>query len=220
MGVRPWPKPIKTPDGQSHSSSRTLYYMGLRKRSTQMTATTLSRASNSSVNLNGPVNEFRHLVMSWDDWQEGMDVVVRHLKQKDLPEFVFSEGENPSVSCSLFHGWPLTALVIIVHIASFHRVHHACWLLTDIPVSYATPKASKGVVLYAVLAAVGADLQCVECSQAALRKHVMVPAAPPELHTASLLTSILLCCQGRAKALGVMLFCIVCCPCITRTCGA
>ncbi len=57
-----------------------------------MTATTLSRASNNSVNLNGPVNEFRHLVMSWDDWQEGMDVVVRHMKQKDLPSFVFTDG--------------------------------------------------------------------------------------------------------------------------------
>ena len=57
-----------------------------------MTATTLSRASNSSVNLNSPVNEFRHLVMSWDDWQEGMDVVVRHLKQKDLPPSVFTDG--------------------------------------------------------------------------------------------------------------------------------
>lgn len=67
--------------------------MGLKKRSTQMTANTLSRATNVSVNLNGPVNEFRHLVMSWDDWQEGMDVVVRHLKQKDLPAFVFPEGE-------------------------------------------------------------------------------------------------------------------------------
>lgn len=67
--------------------------MGLKKRSTQMTANTLSRATNASVNLNGPVNEFRHLVMSWDDWQEGMDVVVRHLKQKDLPPFVFPEGE-------------------------------------------------------------------------------------------------------------------------------
>ena len=31
--------------------------------------------------------------MSWDDWQEGMDVVVRHMKQKDLPPFVFADGE-------------------------------------------------------------------------------------------------------------------------------
>ncbi len=93
VGVRPWPKPIKSP-GHGPQSYRTLYYMGLKKRSTQMTATTLSRASNSSVNLNGPVNEFRHLVMSWDDWQAGMDVVVRHLKQKDLPAFVFSDGKG------------------------------------------------------------------------------------------------------------------------------
>ena len=91
VGVRPWPKAIKNP-GDGSSSFGTLYYMGLKKRSTQMTATTLSRASNSSVNLNGPVNEFRHLVMSWDDWQEGMDVVVRHMKQKDLPSFVFADG--------------------------------------------------------------------------------------------------------------------------------
>ena len=92
VGVRPWPKPIKSP-GHGPQSYSTLYYMGLKKRSTQMTATTLSRASNNSVNLNGPVNEFRHLVMSWDDWQEGMDVVVRHMKQKDLPPFVFTDGK-------------------------------------------------------------------------------------------------------------------------------
>ena len=92
VGVRPWPKPIKSP-GHGPQTYSTLYYMGLKKRSTQMTATTLSRASNNSVNLNGPVNEFRHLVMSWDDWQEGMDVVVRHMKQKDLPPFVFTDGE-------------------------------------------------------------------------------------------------------------------------------
>ena len=92
VGVRPWPKPIKSP-GHGPQTYSTLYYMGLKKRSTQMTATTLSRASNNSVNLNGPVNEFRHLVMSWDDWQEGMDVVVRHMKQKDLPPFAFPDGE-------------------------------------------------------------------------------------------------------------------------------
>ena len=95
VGVRPWPKPLKSPHQDAGPQShRTLYYMGLKKRSTQMTANTLSRATNASVNLNGPVNEFRHLVMSWDDWQEGMDVVVRHLKQKDLPAFVFPEGER------------------------------------------------------------------------------------------------------------------------------
>lgn len=67
--------------------------MGLKKRSPQMTATTLSRASTGSVNLNGPVSEFRHLVMNWDDFQDGMDVMVRHLRQKDLPSFVLPEGE-------------------------------------------------------------------------------------------------------------------------------
>ena len=75
--------------------------MGLKKRSTQMTVNTLSRATNASVNLNGPVNEFRHLVMSWDDWQEGMDVVVRHLKQKDLPAFVCPEGETDVLLSSI-----------------------------------------------------------------------------------------------------------------------
>ena len=99
VGVRPWPKPLKSPDQDAQPQShRTLYFMGLKKRSTQMTANTLSRATSASVNLNGPVNEFRHLVMSWDDWQEGMDVVVRHLKQKDLPAFVFPEGEFLSSS--------------------------------------------------------------------------------------------------------------------------
>lgn len=99
VGVRPWPKPLKSPDQDAQPQShRTLYFMGLKKRSTQMTANTLSRATSASVNLNGPVNEFRHLVMSWDDWQEGMDVVVRHLKQKDLPAFVFPEGELLSFS--------------------------------------------------------------------------------------------------------------------------
>ena len=98
VGVRPWPKAVTSPEAAAQSY-RTLYYMGLRKRSTQMTATTLARASNAAVNLNGPVNEFRHLVMSWDDWQDGMDVVVRHLKQKDLPSFVFPAGTASDLHC-------------------------------------------------------------------------------------------------------------------------
>lgn len=93
VGVRPWPKAITSPEAGAHTHG-TFYYMGLRKRAPQMTATTLSRASNTSVNLNGPVNEFRHLVMNWDDWQEGMDVMVRHMRQKDLPSFVLPEGTS------------------------------------------------------------------------------------------------------------------------------
>ena len=100
MGVRAWPKAVQSP-AHGTASFSTLYYMGLKKRSTQMTATTLSRASNSSVNLNGPVNEFRHLVMSWDDWQDGMDVVVRHLKQKYLTSFVFGDGMSCHSDCLL-----------------------------------------------------------------------------------------------------------------------
>lgn len=113
--------------------------MGLKKRSTQMTANTLSRATNASVNLNGPVNEFRHLVMSWDDWQEGMDVVVRHLKQKDLPAFVFPEGDT-------------LCLAITVHVAVMIGVCFIyCALLRQDMVAW-TLAAKLNVLVYPMAA--------------------------------------------------------------------
>ncbi len=66
--------------------------MGLRKRPVQMTATTFNRNVSNKLNLNAPVHAFRHVVMSWDGWRPGMDVSVKHLKQEQLPDYVFPEG--------------------------------------------------------------------------------------------------------------------------------
>jgi hypothetical protein len=67
------------------------YYMGLQKRTL---AHTYGPATNS-VDLNRPVREFLHQVKSWQSIKEGMDIFIRHLKQKKLPDEVFPNGMRP-----------------------------------------------------------------------------------------------------------------------------
>eukprot|EP00192_Tetraselmis_astigmatica_P004068 CAMPEP_0117666730 /NCGR_PEP_ID=MMETSP0804-20121206/10546_1 /TAXON_ID=1074897 /ORGANISM="Tetraselmis astigmatica, Strain CCMP880" /LENGTH=488 /DNA_ID=CAMNT_0005474323 /DNA_START=443 /DNA_END=1905 /DNA_ORIENTATION=- len=83
--VRPWPKGVKcaSRDGLS-TPHRICYYMGLQKRQNQFTY----GPGTNSVDLNRPVRDFLHLVKSWPNVKEGMDVFVRHLKQKQLPKEV------------------------------------------------------------------------------------------------------------------------------------
>lgn len=50
----------------------------------------------SKVDLTAPVNEFAHKVKEWDQRREGMDIAVRHLLQRHLPDWVRPQrGEAP-----------------------------------------------------------------------------------------------------------------------------
>mmetsp|Transcript_14580 Transcript_14580/g.37404 ORF Transcript_14580/g.37404 Transcript_14580/m.37404 type:complete len:694 (-) Transcript_14580:269-2350(-) len=95
VNIRPWPKGIKCPPRQLTTGGyafRTCYYMGIQKR---QNAHTYGPATNS-VDLNRPVREFLHQVKSWQSMKEGMDLFIRHLKQKQLPDEVFPDGVRPA----------------------------------------------------------------------------------------------------------------------------
>mmetsp|Transcript_28337 Transcript_28337/g.67405 ORF Transcript_28337/g.67405 Transcript_28337/m.67405 type:complete len:688 (+) Transcript_28337:287-2350(+) len=93
LHVRPWPKGIKCPSRDSGGSAlhRICYYMGLQKR---QNSHTYGPATNS-VDINRPVKEFLMQVKSWQTMREGMDMFVRHIKQKNLPDEVFAGLKRP-----------------------------------------------------------------------------------------------------------------------------
>lgn len=86
--IRPWPKGLAPPgppevDADGNTVHRCCYYMGIRKKPQPPGA-----AGKVQVNLNTPVSEFRYQVMTWNDYKEGMDITVKHIKQTQLPEWV------------------------------------------------------------------------------------------------------------------------------------
>lgn len=44
------------------------------------------------MNLNQPVAAFRDMVLGWQQRRPGMEIVVRHVKQADLPPDAFPNG--------------------------------------------------------------------------------------------------------------------------------
>ncbi|KAK9817001.1 hypothetical protein WJX72_008108 [[Myrmecia] bisecta] len=91
--VRPWPRKLSpTPDECADGCLRCFWYMGLKKKA--MPAY-MAAGKAVSVNLNVPVQEFRYQVMAFTGMREGMDVIVRHLKQKDLPPHCYPGGVKP-----------------------------------------------------------------------------------------------------------------------------
>ena len=56
--------------------------------------------TSNKINLAQPVRNFKQQVTNWPDRQEGMDLQVRLMKQKELPDWVFSYngGVNPCLS--------------------------------------------------------------------------------------------------------------------------
>ncbi|KAL4432581.1 hypothetical protein ABPG77_000518 [Micractinium sp. CCAP 211/92] len=108
VDVRPWPKAFRPPDQQQQQHDgtgeqkpvqpRCLYFMGLSKKKPQV-YNQYSQAlviPQSKVDLTAPVNEFAHKVKEWDQRREGMDIAVRHLLQRHLPDWVRPQrGEAP-----------------------------------------------------------------------------------------------------------------------------
>ena len=86
--VRPWPKPLRPP-GRPLACS---YFLGLSKKRPSPLAHTLygnaPPAPASRVDLTQPVNEFAFRVKEWADRKDGMDIAVRHVLQRQLPDWV------------------------------------------------------------------------------------------------------------------------------------
>ncbi|KFM27292.1 Poly(A) polymerase [Auxenochlorella protothecoides] len=67
--VRPWPKPLRPPADPLACS----YFLGLSKK-------------------RAPVNDFAHRVKDWAERRPGMELAVRHVLQKQLPDWVRAAG--------------------------------------------------------------------------------------------------------------------------------
>ncbi|GAB4823165.1 hypothetical protein N2152v2_010211 [Parachlorella kessleri] len=100
VDVRPWPKAFKAQQPAAGEQNGVesgapvvyscLYYMGLSKKKAPA-YTPYNQAMiipQSKVDLTGPVNEFAHKVKEWDLRTPGMDITVRHLLAKHVPEWV------------------------------------------------------------------------------------------------------------------------------------
>jgi poly(A) polymerase Pap1 len=100
VDVRPWPKafepPAPTPDEKTADETekeivgpRCFYFIGLAKKraSTYQYGQALV-IPQSKVDLTPAVNDFAHKVKDWPDRKPGMELFVRHLLQRSLPEWV------------------------------------------------------------------------------------------------------------------------------------
>lgn len=98
--VRPWPKAVKDPESGASEPPyyRSSYFMGLKKKPLAV-YNSREKVANS-VNLNTPVMEFRSQVYSFNDYLTGMDIDIKHVKQKDLPLYVFPDSMRPASDLS------------------------------------------------------------------------------------------------------------------------
>lgn len=107
VDVRPWPKAFDSPaeervtkddkaektettanGNSSNGGPRCFYFIGLAKKraSTYQYGQALV-IPQSKVDLTPAVNDFAHKVKDWPDRKPGMDLFVRHLLQRSLPEW-------------------------------------------------------------------------------------------------------------------------------------
>lgn len=86
VDVRPWPKAFNSSDKVQNSCT---YFMGLSKKKAPSSfgyGQTLI-IPQSKVDLTPAVNEFAHKVKEWEQRKAGMDIHVKHILQKSLPDW-------------------------------------------------------------------------------------------------------------------------------------
>ena len=90
VDVRPWPKALKPPLEGEDGKPRCVYFLGLaKKRKTQTyTYNPALVIPQSKVDLTPAVNDFAHKVKDWPERKAGMDIFVKHILQKNLPQWV------------------------------------------------------------------------------------------------------------------------------------
>lgn len=91
VDVRPWPKAFRPPATSADSESlRCFYFMGLSKKRAQSSYQYGQPLiiPQSKVDLTPAVNEFAHKVKDWPERKAGMDIFVKHVLKKQLPEWV------------------------------------------------------------------------------------------------------------------------------------
>jgi poly(A) polymerase Pap1 len=99
VDVRPWPKAFEPPaEGivdKVGEGPRCFYFIGLAKKraSTYQYGQALV-IPQSKVDLTPAVNDFAHKVKDWADRKPGMELFVRHLLKRSLPEWVKTRNNN------------------------------------------------------------------------------------------------------------------------------
>lgn len=87
--AHPWAKEIYN----EQEPLKTYYFMGMHKKAQPQGST-----GPVSVDLRGAVQDFRLHVFSWPAFKPGMDIMVRHVKQKQLPGWVLAMTPPPPAS--------------------------------------------------------------------------------------------------------------------------
>lgn len=103
VDVRPWPKAFRPPDDAKEGDAgdkdnnfngsdavmRCFYFMGLSKKRAPTSYTYGQQLiiPQSKVDLTPAVNDFAHKVKDWPDRKQGMDIFVKHVLAKQLPEW-------------------------------------------------------------------------------------------------------------------------------------
>ncbi|KAH7623746.1 putative Nuclear poly(A) polymerase 4 [Nannochloris sp. 'desiccata'] len=125
VDVRPWPKAFEPPsveesvaeedtlektkttaNGTSiNGGPRCFYFIGLAKKraSTYQYGQALV-IPQSKVDLTPAVNDFAHKVKDWPDRKPGMDLFVRHLLQRSLPEWVRNKNTTAAKGSGVVDG--------------------------------------------------------------------------------------------------------------------
>jgi len=91
VDIRPWPKALRPPSTSGDTESlRCFYFMGLSKKRAQSSYQYGQPLiiPQSKVDLTPAVNEFAHKVKDWPERRAGMDIFVKHVLKKQLPEWV------------------------------------------------------------------------------------------------------------------------------------
>ncbi|XP_066395489.1 nuclear poly(A) polymerase 1-like [Miscanthus floridulus] len=91
--AHPYPKDFSDKSRPLHC----FYFMGLWRKQTTQTQEA------EQFDIRGIVNEFKNTICAYQQWKEGMDIEVSHVKRKEIPLFVFPGGVRPSRSSRTAH---------------------------------------------------------------------------------------------------------------------
>jgi poly(A) polymerase len=86
--ARPYPRDFSDKSRPLHC----FYFIGLWKKQTGQAQEA------EQFDIRGIVNEFKTFIFASQNWKDGMDIEVSHVKRKEIPLFVFPDGVRPRSS--------------------------------------------------------------------------------------------------------------------------
>ncbi|KAF8668975.1 hypothetical protein HU200_052187 [Digitaria exilis] len=86
--AHPYPRDLSDKSRPLHC----FYFIGLWRKQT------VQAQQAEQFDIRGIVNEFKSNICAYQNWKEGMDIEVSHVKRREIPLFVFPDGVRPSRS--------------------------------------------------------------------------------------------------------------------------